>query len=204
MSDRDLRERLLEAFEDDSIILAILLAERLIADGSEEGWVFEIYADMLIAIGRYDDAETALSRVEHFVSEERRAWVTHRRAELEKERGNFQAALDLWKAAHSQKPDEGTFPVYASTMAHRLGRLHEAEVLARIGTQCAQGSPDEAWYNLGGYLAAQERYDEAYECYERAIEIDPDDELAIRRRQELIAACPQKWAREPSEAGEPC
>ena len=188
MSESDLRTRLKEANKKGAIILAIHLAERLIADGANEGWVFEVYAINLIGIGRYEDAESALNEAEHLVSDRRLPWVIHRRAILEKQRGNLQPALDLWMTAHSQQPDEATFPIYAATMAHRLGRLSEAEELAQIGTTCSKGYPDEAWYNLGGYLAAQERYEEAFQCYEKAIEIDPEYEIAIERRQELLEA----------------
>lgn len=202
MSTPTLKERLKEAHDQDEIILAISLAERLIADGADAGWIFEVYASNLIGIGRYDDAVTALDRAEQLVSDRRIPWVIHRRAHLERQRGNLQSALDLWKQAHSENPNEATFPIYAATMAHRLGRLTEAEELARIGTECSEGNPDEAYYNLGGYLAAQERYEEAMNCYEKAIDLDPEYEIAIKRRNELREAFPEKWG-EQGGAGQP-
>lgn len=192
MSTPNLRERLKEADRQDQIILAICLAERLLAEGDSAGWIFEIYAINLIGIGRYADAEAALAKAEQLVPEKRIPWVIHRRAHLEKRRGNLQSALDLWKEAHSKLPEEATFPIYAASVAFRLGRLAEAEELARIGTKCPKGFPDEAWYNLGGYLAAQQRYEEALTCYERAIELDPAYEIAIGRRKELLEAFPKE------------
>ena len=190
MSDTSLRDQLGDANDDDSTILAICLAERLIANGSADGWVFEVYARNLIGIGRYEDARSALDQAEQLGSERRLPWIIHRRALIEQRRGNFEKAIELWKIAHSHKPDEATFPIYAGTIAFRLGRLSEAEDFARVGTACDKGFPDEAWYNLGGYLAAQQRYDESLVCYEKAIEIDPDYKLALRRRDELLKAFP--------------
>lgn len=195
MNSVDLKSRLRDAHRSESIILVILIAERLIAKGADEGWIFEVYASSLIGMGRYGEAEGALDRAEQLASAERLPWVIHRRAHLERQRGNLQEALNLWKGAHAQNPDEATFPIFAATVAHKLGRLGEAEALARTGTGCSAGFPDEAWYNLGGYLAAQQRYDEALECYERAIEIDPEYEIAKKRRSELLEAFEQGWGR---------
>lgn len=190
MSDISLRDQLRDANDEDSTILAVCLAERLIATGSADGWVFEVYARNLIGIGRYEDASSALDQAQQLGSEKRLPWIIHRRALIEKGRGNFEKAIELWKTAHSHKPNEATFPIYAGTIAFRLGRLSEAEGFARVGTTCEEGFPDEAWYNLGGYLAAQQRYDESLMCYEKAIEIDRDYKLALRRRDELLKAFP--------------
>ncbi|MDA0811582.1 MAG: tetratricopeptide repeat protein [Verrucomicrobia bacterium] len=83
-------------------------------------------------------------------------------------------------------PDEATFLIHAAIMAFQLGRLSEAEELARRGTRCTKGFPEEAWHNLGGYLVAQERYDEALFCYEKALGLDPEYALALVRRAELL------------------
>ena len=167
MSTPSLRERLFAADTDDKIILSISLAEQLIAEGTDDGFIFEIYARHLIGIGRHDDATAALDRAEQLATKKALPWVIHRRALLEKRRGNLELALDLWMKAFSKKPDEATFLIFASIAANCLGRSHEAEKIARRATTCSEGCVDEAWYDLGGYLAAQERYDEAMVSYDK-------------------------------------
>ena len=58
------------------------------------------------------------------------------------------------------------------------GRLEEALEVHREGTRCVGECVDEAWGNIGLILRAFERYDEAVEAFERAIELDPDYDLA--------------------------
>ena len=67
MSETSLRDQLEEAHDQDQTILTICLAERLISEGEEDFWMFEVYARSLIGIGRYDDAITALDRAEELV-----------------------------------------------------------------------------------------------------------------------------------------
>ena len=76
----------------------------------EKGWGFEIYASNFIGIERYDDAWAALDQAEALVSGKRLPWVVWGRVELEKERGNLQAALEFWKTADSKTTDEGAIP----------------------------------------------------------------------------------------------
>ena len=61
--------------------------------------------------------------------------------------------------------------------------LRSVFALYRRAVQCHKGCVDEAWYNLGLVLRALERYDEALECFGRALAIDPqykDARLAKR------------------------
>jgi len=192
MSEPSLRDQLDSANDADQTILTICLAERLISRGPVDSWTFEVYARSLIGIGRYDDASSALDHAEKLARPKSLPWIIHQRAVLEEQRGNFEAALDLWKSAHSLEPDEASFLIFAGSVSFRLGRLSDAEEFARKGTACTEGYPQEAWYNLGGYMAAQQRYDEALTCYEKAIEIDPEYEIAIDRRHELVQAFPDK------------
>lgn len=177
---------MLDAHGRGASVLAVALAEKLLNDGSENGWVLETYAANLIELGRCTDAEAVLDRAEKVSKKERLPWLIHRRALLEEHRGNYAVALELWKSANAMAPDEATFLIYAASIAFRLGNLMEAEELARMGTRCAEGCPDEAWHNLGRYLAAQKRYDEALFCHEKAIEIDPEYKIAIALRDELL------------------
>jgi tetratricopeptide (TPR) repeat protein len=44
---------------------------------------------------------------------------------------------------------------------------------------------EEAYFNLGLILRAEGKYEEALECFERAIEIDPQYTLAKQARKDV-------------------
>ena len=55
----------------------------------------------------------------------------------------------------------------------------------RCRDQCEGGPVDEALFNLGGVLLAVGRFQEAADCYERALEIDPEYEIAKERLEDV-------------------
>ena len=75
----------------------------------------------------------------------------------------------------------------------------------RNATRCTKGAVDEAYFNLGLVLRAQERYQEALACFEKAIELTPDYEEAIdaqRDAKKVIAYLnvePTKSVRRPND-----
>lgn len=87
--------------------------------------------------------------------------------------------------AHQLDPDDATYLIYAASAAFRRGDIERAESLARQATGCTDGSIDEAWFNLGGYLLSAKRYSEAADCYRRALEIDPDYDIAHERLRDV-------------------
>lgn len=68
--------------------------------------------------------------------------------------------------------------------------------------ECSDGRLDEAHFNLGGYLSAQKRYEEARDCYLRALEIDPEYTIAQKRLAEVERVIIDKGEqREKADAG---
>ena len=63
--------------------------------------------------------------------------------------------------------------VYLGILLFKGGKLQEAESVLRDAVKLG-GEIDEALANLGGVLLAQQRYEEAGECYRSALEIDHD------------------------------
>lgn len=67
-----------------------------------------------------------------------------------------------------------TYLIFAASAALNGGNIKRAEELNAQATQCAEGEIDEAYCNLGGIYIIEKRYEEALQCYRRALEIDPD------------------------------
>jgi tetratricopeptide (TPR) repeat protein len=55
-----------------------------------------------------------------------------------------------------------------------LANYAEAEAMHRVATQCSDGCIDEAYHYLGLVLRGQGRLNESRECFEKAVELDPE------------------------------
>ena len=122
---------------------------------------------------------------EKFISENRRYSVLAQRGHLLLHKGHFADAKAKYLDAYDLEPDEATWLIFAASAAFHLGDIEGAEQLARRATECSEGCIDEAWFNLGGYLLSQKRYEEARDCYRRALAIDPDYEIAKKRLSDV-------------------
>lgn len=78
--------------------------------------------------------------------------------------------------------------IYLGLTLALQGRLRDAERVHRSATQCLEGCIDEAFYNLGLVLRAQERYQEAAECFREAIRRDPKYRIARRALRDVELA----------------
>ncbi len=126
----------------------------------------------LLDLSRFAEAqgllEQLLSTMENR-STALKSWM----AELYEKQGDL-ANAEEWhqQAVESSRQNAGPWVLWGATLA-RAGQLREAEEKFRQGTDCAEGAVDEAWYNLGLVLRANERYQAAAECFERALTLDP-------------------------------
>lgn len=196
---QELRIRLDEAIEEDRVFHVIWLAEQLIDANAATFRTYMLYASNLTAAGRYNDAARALADAEALATEDQIPSILGQKARIERQRGNLHAAIDFWNKAHSLEPANAAWPIFMASAMFRSGDVEGAEKMARVATKCTTGCVDEAWFNLGSYLAAQQRYEEAWDSNEKALELDPEYEHAIARRADLLAAFPPfrspRWRR---------
>jgi tetratricopeptide (TPR) repeat protein len=80
---------------------------------------------------------------------------------------------------------EASHLICAAASKFSAGDIFKATELATRATQCSEGSISEAYYNLGGYLLVQRRYKESRDCIRRALEIEPDYEIAKDRLDDI-------------------
>jgi tetratricopeptide (TPR) repeat protein len=143
------------------------------------------YACNLIALAQYSAAQAALDHAQPIAPKERLHLVIAQRGHLLQAQGDFLGAEELFMQAHELDPNDATYLIYAGSVAFRRGDISRAEALARQATACSDGCIDEAWFNLGGYLLSARRYGEAAECYRRALDIDPDYDIARERLSDV-------------------
>jgi tetratricopeptide (TPR) repeat protein len=107
---------------------------------------------------------------------------------------------------HPTEPDRGRFAlsvegragIYLGIVLTLQERLREAEGVYRQVTEiCSEGCLDEAFLNVGLSLLAQERFEEAAECFCEAIHRDPDYRTA-RKALRDVDGCLKARAQLPS------
>lgn len=183
--DKKLLAKLGEAEDADQEAYVRFLCEEILAAHPDHALTLVRYARVLISFAQYEKAAEALDRAEALIMPERLHWVLGQRGHLLAHTGDFDLAEAEYLDAHQLEPEQASYLIYAGSVAFRRGDLRRAEELARQATQCRDGCIDEAYFNLGGYLLSQQRYAEARECYVRAIEIDPDYEIARERLDDV-------------------
>ncbi|HWL51685.1 MAG TPA: tetratricopeptide repeat protein [Chthoniobacteraceae bacterium] len=185
---QELIEALTRADEAGHVAYTRQLCEKILAQWPDHGPTLLRHASALIDLALYDEAAAVLERAASVVPTGQLRLVFAGRGHRLKQMGNFAAAEEEYLKAHQLDPDNATYLVYAGSAAFCRGDLSRAEALVRKALDCSEGSLDEAYFNLGGYLLAQKRFAEARDCYLRALEIDPQYLIAKTRLADVELA----------------
>ena len=157
------------------------LSEVVLNEWPDHGPTLLRYARALIELALYDKAASVLDHAWQVVSEDKRHLFLAQRGHLLECMGDLEEFEAMYLEAHAFDPDDATYLIYAGSVAFRRGDLDRAKELARKAMTCPEGCVDEAYFNLGGYLLTQGNYQEARDCYRKALEIDPDYAMAKTR-----------------------
>jgi tetratricopeptide (TPR) repeat protein len=150
------------------------------------GWVLQ--GVILYELARYREAEQVLSEaIQGSPLEHLQYGYTHL-GHLHRESGHYDDAEKWYRKALELDPDDAGRNIFLGALLAKKGDFRGAEECHRKGTRCSKGCVDEAYLNLGLVLRAQERYEEALECFIRALELTPDYEEAIIGKSDLEKA----------------
>lgn len=152
------------------------------------------YARSLSQLSRFSEAENAFDQA--FTQSDKRDKPLHSiifssRGELNQRRGTYAEAEEWYLKAVETNPKVTGNRIFLGVLTFRRGDLKLAEQRLREAVECGGDEEDEAHYNLGGVLMAQERYEEAQQCYQRAIELCPNykqAKLRLRDVKKILAA----------------
>ncbi|MBS0659030.1 MAG: tetratricopeptide repeat protein [Verrucomicrobia bacterium] len=161
------------------------LAEHVLRDHPHHPQALSILVLTQTAFCQYAEALAAIDHLEAHMKASDRPKILLLRGQLLTRQGRHEAAVTTYLESHGQQPDDATPLVFAASAAFDDGNLDLAQTLAARATECPEGELDEAWHNLGGYLLSARHYEEAAECYRRALEIDPGNVFALRRQQDV-------------------
>jgi tetratricopeptide (TPR) repeat protein len=191
--DDDLLRESILADDRGQVAYARYLCELYLRDHPDDPATLIRYASSLISLAQYPKARKALDHAESIVPKRFLQLVLAERGHLLEAEGDFLGASEMFMKSHSLSPIDATYLIFAGSAAFRRGNVHLAQTLARQATECAKGCIDEAWFNLGGYLLSDGKFRESAECYRRALEIDPDYEIAKERLADVELILRSEW-----------
>ena len=176
----ELYEALEEAREADQVASACVIYEEILTQEDVEN-VFStlLYATDLIDFGNFAQAEATLQRVDELCEDdEAKELLLFNKATLNEKLGRFEEAEKCYREAHEKNTTRGELLVMAANMAFHRNEPAKAEYLVReaLKYQCER---DEAYSNLGGYLASQRRFAAAHEAFSEVLKTDAENEHAL-------------------------
>lgn len=186
MHDSDeLLELLQDAEDRDQLATARVLYEAILDQETDQVALQVLYAANLIELGDLTTAEQVISQIDEIEEQETQAGLLTQKANLARARADFSTAESFYREAHKLADDGGENLLNAAVMASQQGELAKAEYLLREGVKIESEFQSDAWFNLGGNLIAQQRYDEARKCYDAVLVIDPQHDLATEWLEDL-------------------
>jgi tetratricopeptide (TPR) repeat protein len=162
------------AWQADEYAHALELCREMVRDFPDYpvGWL--VHGIVLYELARYDEAEQVIHAAIEGLSGETLYHGYQNLGHLYRQSGNYGEAEKWYRKAVELDPDNVGTQVFLGALLAQKGDLAGAEAVYREATRRANGAVDEAWLNLGLVLRAQERYEEALACFEKALELTPD------------------------------
>jgi tetratricopeptide (TPR) repeat protein len=142
----------------------------------------------LVDLCLFKEASVALKRLQQVAGAEDAYVVFIHWGDYYNARGDLRRAEQWYRKG--AKEDQGA-SVFLGGVLARQGRFAEAKRSHRQATRAAESdrlARDEAFYNLGLILRAERRYQDALECLDRAIALDPEYTAALETRADVRQA----------------
>jgi tetratricopeptide (TPR) repeat protein len=176
-SERERKQRfrkLEKASNGDLPALTILLARGFVRCYPQHGPAWLHLAIALVELGRYEEAEQALSKALEFCPKSKQWLVLSHWGHLCRFCGDYEQAANWHRKQVEAAPNDASGYIFLGAVLAKSGRLSEAEEAHRAATRCSEGRIDEAYLNLGFILRARQRFAESAKCFRKALEITPD------------------------------
>lgn len=183
----DIHQKLKSSSDNHCAVLTCELSKSYLKAHADSPILWLHYGIALRELFRFDEAEAALQKALPLMDEDPCWLPLVALGKLHKAQGRFEQAAHWFQKTVEAYPNHTIGYIYLAGIFARRGDLNQAAELYRRATDCEEGDIAEAFLNLGGVLLSQEKYQEAKECFVRALEIDPEYELAKLRLADVEA-----------------
>jgi len=171
-------------------VCSITVAREILHNYPDELSVLIVLGNALTAVDRFDDAIEVIEKAIQVATQDQtyHAFVTMAFACYEK--GAFKEAENWYKKAFDQHTPRPVDQVFYSECLIKRGEY--SEVIELLGKSVDANAT--AHYTLGVAYRAIEKYDDALECFQKAVSLDKDYEVAneaiidILKMKEFIGA----------------
>lgn len=180
---------LFEAHKKDNHLTAIELARQFLKKSPNDSSARIILGRSLAAIGRYDEGLALLKGSIKEVPEDKEFYPYLVIGEFYMlERKNYKLA-EKWFLKSLEKDPKSSPALEGLGIALKMqGRIRDAKMAFRKAIKVRTDPQDEPYYNLGECFLFEGDYNQAIKCYDKAIEIDPKYELALKRKEDVRQA----------------
>lgn len=141
-------------------------------------------AAVLTLLGRKEDAKELITELLRKQPGSEAGWVA--RGIILRSQEDIEGALKCYDNALKINPDSHFAHLNRSVALFSLGRLEEALGSAEEALNVCK--TDIAYSNKGAILSELGRFEESVECFDRALELNPDFEGARRNRDKALMA----------------
>ncbi len=186
-------DEMMDAWDDEGVSCQLYYAKGYTSKYANDiyGWI--VYADALATLARYKEARAALQKAKLVCPKDKLHILYHQIGHLYKKKGDYPRSEKWYKRAVKEVAST-EYLIFIGACLARQSKFVEAKKYYRKAIKVASDIPDEAYYNLGLILRAEEKYEEALECFEKAIELDPEYTLAKEERQDVMKVLKLKKA----------
>lgn len=189
--------QVMQAHESGLTALVVERCRKRLSFNPEDGATWTMLGMAFVNLARYADAEAALKKARVLMSGKWRRVVYWELGRLDHARGMFPSAIKWFRKGARIGPHDGIYWGMCAHSAAAIGNHRLAEKFLRKALTFTEGCPDEYWFNLGAALLAQDRWEEARECYQKAVAIDPRYGIAKLRLKDVELAIAERGQPEP-------
>jgi tetratricopeptide (TPR) repeat protein len=172
------------AFDKDLYACAFELGKEYLKHYPKHLLAWLMYGITLRRLTHYQEARIALQRV----IKKSKQWhdvALIEMGHLYRSKGDLKKAANWYRKSVEAFPEDTPSLIFLGSVLARSGQLKEAEACHRRATECSEGDIDEAYFSLGLVLRAQGRYEEALQCFQKALELDPKYHPVKRQMKDL-------------------
>ena len=180
-------EKLLKVAEKYSAYALVMEKDILDRDPENIGALMQ-HGITLVEMARYGEAKKIFHKLISLAPEDKLQHPYAQLGHLYYEKRNIERSIFWYKKAVDKCPDDATYKIFLGAALAKKGNFTEALRHHRAALKCKKGATDEAYLNIGYILRAQEKFEEAKVCFEKALEIDSDYKEALKALEDVELA----------------